>query len=493
MRLLSEFSEVFRTATLNTAERLNTVEASFSIKFQTLPSAEVICSLCRSVPVRDSLKLILKNDSEDIVCITNQQVHMPDFSTLIYGLSPEDNIDIKLQIDKSVSDGKFSIYDFDSFSEDLVYRPGLEVLRWFSGLLHGERMLKFEVFDYDISFSTRTMAFESSENAIFSSKIDRNQRLRACKDTAYFYNMDTLEVIPDDFIIEGVMRAGDCLRPLFGKLATLLSLVYVATSASINNKSVSIQISGQRMVSYELPMDNIHENEKWQSIYTWIYTDGNPTDKALISHNIISLHCKFVELLDLDSAVFEAIKTNYNLYLRNNVQQYLDMKRDIAKFIQNVVAQVGDYAIAILEKFKANLIAIFGFLFTVVLTKIGGTQKWNEIFTRHTVYLIEIFVWGSLVYMFLCLFEISYKLKKTKQGYIQLKKNYQDVLTEAEIKEAFSDDKLLHDTERTVKNGIIGWSIVWGLSLIVTIVIVEVFTTNKGLIVWLWNKIFDKV
>ena len=490
MKLLSEFSEVFQVDTLNVVERLSTVEASFSIVFQALPNAEVIRSLCNRVPTRDNLELTLKNDSNDIVYVTNHQTHEPDFTDLIYGMSPNDNIYIKLQIDKNVEDEKFSIYDFTSFSKDLVHRSVLEVLRWFSVLIFGKRMLKFEVFDYDISFSTRTMAFESSENAIFTPKIDRNQRLHACRDTAYFYNMDTLEVLPDDFIIEGVMRAGDCLRTLFGKLATILSLVYVATSASVNDKSVSIQISGQRIANYELPLDSIHENEKWQNIYTWIYTDGNPTDKALISHNVISLHCKFVTLLDLDSAVFEAIKTNYNLYLRNNVQQYLDMKRDIAKFIQNVVARVGDYAVAILEKFKGNLIAIFGFLFTVVLTKIGGAQKWDEIFTRHTIYLIEIFVLGSLVYMFLCIFEIGYRLKKTKQGYIQLKENYKDVLTEAEIKEAFSDDKLLHDTEHSAKHGMIGWSIAWGLLLVAAIVIIEVFTTNKGLIVWLWNKIF---
>ena len=488
MKLLSEFSRVFQVDTLNIAERLNTVEASVSIEFQTLPSAEAICSLCKLVPTRDSLRLTLKNDSEDMVCVKNQQDHKPNFSNLISGLSPQDNIDIKIQIDKNVSNGKFSIYDFTSFSEDLVHRSVLEVLKWFSELLCRERMLKFEVFDYDISFSTRTMAFESSENAIFNPKINRNQRLRACKDTAYFYNMNTFEVVPDDFIIEGVMRSGDCLRPLFGKLATILSLVYVANSASINDKSLNLQVSGQRTVSYELQIDNIREDEKWQNIYTWIYTDGNPTDKALISHNIISLHCKFATLLDIDSAVFEAIKTNYNLYLRNNVNQYLDMKRDIAKFIQNVVAQVGDYAVSILEKFKANLIAIFGFLFTVVLTKIGGTQKWDEIFTRHTIYLIEVFVLGSLVYMVICFFEIRFKFKKTKQGYIKLKKNYQEVLSEAEIKEAFNDDKLLHDTECSVKKGMLGWSITWALLLIAIIVIIEVFTTNHGLIVWLWNK-----
>lgn len=488
MKLLSEFSRVFQVDNINVTERLNTTEASFTIEFQALPSIESICSLCKLVPARDSLTLIFKNDSEDIVYVTNQQTQKPDFSSLILGLSPQDNIDIKIQIDKSVSDGKFSIYHFDSFSEDLIQRPILEILNWFSEQLRGEKSIKFEVYDYDISFSTRTMAFESCENATFNPKIDRNQRLNACRDTAYFYNMNTFEIIPDDFIIEGVMRSGDCLGPLFGKLATILSLAYVATSASINDKMINIQISGQRIVSCELPVDNIQEDEKWQNIYMWIYTDGNPTDKALIAHNVISLHCKFASLLNLDSAVFEAIKTNYNLYLRNNVNQYLDMKRDIAKFIQNVVTQVGDYAVAILEKFKTNLIAIFGFLFTVVLTKIGGTQKWNEIFTRHTIYLIEIFVCGSLVYMVLCFFEIRFKLKKTKQGYLQLKKNYKDILSEAELKEAFNDDKLLHDTEQSTKRGMIGWSIAWGLLLVTVIIIIEVFTTNHGLIVWLWNK-----
>ena len=301
--------------------------------------------------------------------------------------------------------------------------------------------------------------------------------------------MNTFEVIPDDFIIEGVMRSGDCLKPLFGKLATILSLVYVATSASISDRVISVQICGQRIASYELLVHDIQEDEKWQNIYTWIFTDGNPTDKALIAHNVISLHCKFEVLLNLDSTVFEAIKTNYNLYLRNNVNQYLDMKRDIAKFIQNVVAQVGDYALAILGKFKTNLIAIFGFLFTVVLTKIGGTQKWNEIFTRHTIYLIELFISGSLVYLVLCFFEIRFKLKKTRHGYNELKKNYEDVLSDAELKEAFKDDELMNETEKSTKRGMIGWSIAWGILLVIAILIIEICTTNHGLIVWLWNKI----
>jgi hypothetical protein len=151
-------------------------------------------------------------------------------------------------------------------------------------------------------------------------------------------------------------------------LPRLLSLTYVATASSFVENNLSIQINGQRTVSYELPLNRVKEDEKWQNIYTWIYTDGNSTDKSIIAHNVISLHCHFKDILSLDGSVFEAIKTNYNLYLRDNVDKYLDMKRNLSIFIRDVVSQVGDYAVSILGKFKNNLLALFGFLFTVVLT-----------------------------------------------------------------------------------------------------------------------------
>lgn len=490
MKFFSEIRRLFQNIDFDIAERLDTAGASFVITYTVLPTIETFREILDLVPKRDAAAITLVNDSDDIVTFTNHQTDVLDYSTLTDGLLSEDNINIRIQIDKTVVDGKFSVYDYDSFVTDLLARSLPEIMNWFSTRLSGQDSLIFEIFDYDISFSTRTIAFESSEDALFTPMVSRSQRLRDCKDTACFYNMNTFEILPDDFIIQGIVRANNRLQTLFDKLATILSLAYVSSSSSISDGTISLQITGQRTVNFDFKLAEIHEDEKWQNIYTWIFTDGNPTDKILIAHNVISLHCKFETLLNLNGTVFEAIKTNYNLYLRNNVNQYLDLKRDIAKFIQNVVAQVGDYAVAILGKFKTNLFAIFGFLFTVVLTKIGSAQKWEDIFTRHTIYLIELFVGGSLIYLIICLFETHYKLKKTKQGYEDLKRNYEDVLSDPEIKEAFKDDKLLNDTKKSVKKGMIWWTLAWGGLLLIAIIIIEVFTTNHGLIVWLWNKVF---
>jgi hypothetical protein len=490
VNFFSEVKKLFQSFESDVVERLDTAEASFVITYNSLPTIEKFGEIISLVPARDSLRITLTNDSNDMVTFTNHQTVPYNYVSLIDGLQSDDSIRILILISKTVADEKFSIYEYEAFVEDLLQRPLTEIMSWFSLHLSGQTSLIFEVFDYDVSFATRTIAFESCEDASFIPVVNRLVRLNECKENSCFYNMNVFEVIPDDFIIQGIVRTSTSLQSLFNRIATILSFAYVASSSSIENDKINIQISGQRTVNYEMTLASIAKDDKWQNIYTWIYTDGNPTDKSLIAHNVISLHCKFEAVLSLDSTVFEAIKTNYNLYLRKNVDKYLDMKRDIAKFIRDVVSRVGDYAVDILGKFRANLIAIFGFLFTVVLPRIGSTQRWDDIFTRDTVYLIEIFVIGSLAYLIVCFFETRFKLKKTRKSYFALKDNYKDVLAEAELKEAFKNDKLFEETEKIAEWGMRIWSIVWGSLLIATVVVIECLVSSRGLIAWLWNKLF---
>lgn len=488
MIFFSELKRIFQLADIAIIDRFDTTEASFDITYYNLPTVDIFSEVLNLIPCRDKISLKLINDSEDIVYFNNHITEPVDFSSFTYGMVPEDNINVKVQIDKTVFDGRFSIYNYESFVTNLLSWELSEIMKWFAQHLCGCESLLFEVFDCDISFSTRTMAFESSNNALLKSTINRSQRLNECRKTAYFYNMDIFEIIPDDFIVQGIVITNNRLQTLFGKIATILSLAYVSSSSAIEDGKLKIQINGHRINNFDIALTNINEDEKWQNIYTWIYTDGNPTDKSLIAHNVISLHCKFETILNLDGTVFEAIKTNYNLYLRNNVDTYLKMKHDIAKFIQDVVSKIGDYAVEILDKFKANLLAIFAFLFTVVLTQIGSAQEWEEIFTRHTIYLIEIFVAGSLIYLLICFFETKYKLNKTKKGYFAIKENYKDLLSSAELSEAFQADKYFKYTEKVTNRGIIIWSIIWGFLLILSIIIIECLTNCRGLIVWLYSK-----
>ncbi len=488
MKFFSEIKRIFKCSEIYISERRNTVEASFTTIVENIPDVSNVEFICALVPPRDILTIYFISDSGDMLKVSNKQFVMSGLLSLINGMAADDNIEIKIQIDKTVSDNKFSIYDFETFSQDLLRLSLVKILKWFSTLFSNLEYLVFVVFDSNISFSTSTMAFISNEKSIFSPKIIRSQQIRICKETAFFYNMNDFEVIPEDFAIEGIEQTDNCLIPLWGKLATILSLVYTASSTSIDKGMLSIQINGQRIASYSYELNKISENPKWLRIYTWIYTDGNPADKALIAHNVISLHCKYADLLDIDDKVYDSIKSNYNLYLRNNVVHYLSLKKDISEFIRKIVAQVGEYATSILNKFKTNLIAIFGFFLTVVLTQIGTTQNFEKIFSKDIIYLIEIVVIGSFVYLFICIFEAKYKLQKIKYAYEALKENYNDILTEAEIKEAFGKDNLFKNAWKSAIKGMVIWSSIWGVLLTITILLIEFMTSNSGVFTLLLKR-----
>lgn len=471
-------------------ERLSLVETSFIVTKGMIPTVEEWQNILNLAPKRDRLTIKLRNDSEDILYLRNYENSLIDLSQITEDLSEDDSICIRIEIRKAVKDCRFSIYDYDSFVSDLLSRPLDKILCWFAEKLAGSEGLLFEVFDDDVTFSTRTLAFKSCKDATFKPTISRRQRLSDCKSTSHFYTMSSLELIPDDFIAQGIVSANVRLQQLFGRIATILSLAYVASSSSIVNDRMQIQISGQRTVNHDFDINDIAEDETWQNIYTWIYTDGNPADKAIIAHNVISLHCKYEAILNLDDVVLDAIIANYKLYLRDNVDKYLNLKRDIAKFIRDVVSQVGAYALEILGSFKKNLLAMSAFLFTVVLTRIGNTKKWDDIFTKDTIYLFEIFLFGSLADLIACYYETQFNLEKTREGYFAIKDNYKDVLSEAELNEVFKNDEMFLKAEKTVKNGMHRWSRIWVGAICIVLIIIEFLTADHGLIFWLYDKIF---
>ena len=126
--LFSEIKRIFKCDDINISERLNTVEASFFIEFQKLPSIKELQYVFSIVPTRDILELTMKNDSDDIIQITNSQVENADILKLTDGLSFDDKIDVSIRIDKNDSDSKFSIYDFVSFFIFFIYFTFIEVL-----------------------------------------------------------------------------------------------------------------------------------------------------------------------------------------------------------------------------------------------------------------------------------------------------------------------------------------------------------------------------
>ena len=457
---------------LKEEERRTFYSACFSFSVSQAVEFSEFMQIIQMIPIRDEIRIFLSLENEDPFIIVRNS-NEAEYRAFIEGALEDETITAKIEINKSLVDGRFSIYRYYKFVEDIVDLSIEEVLKTFSMFWNvAEKSIVFELFDSPNIFYTKTMYFLPVGNREIDCIFNRTQRLLACRDNSYFYNQDSYGLLPDAFKIE-VGYEGNPFKELFMKLETILAASYIASNAVIQGGQMKLQIMGQCSVDYVCRMNEITENQVLYKIYDWIYSGGSSIDKAIIARNIICLHCKYESLLKLDEKVLSSIQSNYNLYLKDNVGQYLELKNKVAEFISDIVSRTGEYATELLDKFKANVIAIFGFLFTVVIAGIVSDQPLDNIFTKDITVILELVLVGSAVYLFICYGQSKFQMNKVYESYEKLKKSYDKILMEDDIQECFQGDHLISDMKKTIGKSEKIYLFLWVVFLLVLLVIVE--------------------
>lgn len=450
--------------------KLYSARFSFPL-FQAVKFLELM-EIIQMIPLRDEIRIFLSLENEELF-IVERNSSEAEYNAFIDEVLEDEMISVIMEINKTVEDGHFSIYRYHEFVEDIVGLSVEEVLNAFSMFLNGtEQNIVFELFDSSNIFYTKTMYFLPVGNSEIDCNFNRKQRLLACRDNSYFYNQDSYGLLPDDFKIE-VGYEGNPFKELFMKLETILATSFIASNAMIHDGQMKLQIMGQRSVDYVCRLSAVVGNQVLYKIYDWIYSGGSSIDKAIIARNIICLHCKYEPLLNLDEKVLSSIQSNYNLYLKDNVGQYIELKNKVAEFISDIVSRTGEYATELLDKFKANVIAIFGFLFSVVIAGIVSDQPLDNIFTKDITIILELVLAGSVVYLFICYGQSKYQMNKVYDSYEKLKKSYDEILTEDDIRECFQNDRLILDMKKTIGKSEKIYLFLWVAFLLALFMIVE--------------------
>lgn len=484
MRLTKQLETLFQSQGFTISERVKIIEAEIVLDKKRLPTFESIFSFLSKIPSRDICDLSFTVDNDDFYILSNKysQSNLDKNYLDFLNISDDYNeITVKLSIHKSISNNTFSIYDFDLFYKDLESISLIDRLELFSMLLEELDYLDFDVFDQDFFLLTNTMSFIPRGQNISHQLVKRNQIINNCRDISYFYNFGDINLLPEDF---NILSSSNCdnLEGLFNSISTLLSLIYISTNSSLETNFIKIQIAGQRHIEKKYELNEMRYNAEINKIYFWIYSDSSYVDKALIARNIISLHCKYSDLLFLDGKTFSSIQSNFNLYIKDNVNQYLDLKNKMSEFICDVVSKTGDYAMGMLENFKKNIFAILVFIFTVILANIVSDQPLDNIFTKDITIILEVVVIGSFVYLIISKMEVNYKFKKIHESYQALKENYKDVLADKDIDEIFKDDQLMNKMSKTVSTSANCYFILWVLFLIALLVVIELASTSPFLL-----------
>lgn len=463
------------------SERMTVYEASFNFERNNVPEYEYYKKIIESISSRDELEFTIQDEINNVFDLLSG--NLEEYQSYIKDSLNDMIFNVKIQIDKNLINNHLSIYSFQKFVDDILSLELDEVMMSFSSIFNSsEEYIIFDVYDGITTFTTKTMFFIPS-NPVDEIKIDidynfnRNQRIQECKEISYFYNFDRYELLPDDFKINFNFKDNP-LTELFKKITTILSMCFLASSSTINGNLIKGVINGQRTIDYSCDYGKLSNNSVLYNVYNWIYTDGNPIDKAIIARNVISLHCRNISVMKIDDKVFASIQSNYNLYLKANVKEYLALKNKVSEFISETVSKTGEYAMEMLDKFKSNLLAIFGFLFTIVLANVVSDQPLDNIFTQDILTLLKIILFGSFLYLCICAVQFRFQINKVQESYKQLKLNYTDILAEDDIHDIFKNDEIINKMLKTINTHKWIYLIIWFFLLVLAYIVVEMLSYN---------------
>lgn len=448
---------------------------------------EGVKELFGHIPERDKLTAEVSYGEDESIQINLDNFennYLDEIQRLNDYLSDDEELEVKITIQKEIQQARLSIYDFSKFSSWFFDKGLMDFLECCNMLKKDyHQSILFECLDDDVSLRGGFINFASEGNEVNildsrQIRIDPLGRQEVCGIVSDISIIFT----PDDFHIVGQTRNfPKKYINYLNWLEMIFSLAYISNQSIFTKDTVQVILKGYRLVEDQVNFQQGEYNHNFFNIYDWVYSAGNLSDKVTLARNLISLSCKWKSILVVDEAVLPAIQSNYNLYIQGNVKDYLTLKKEVSTTLQNYCNNVSNAINKYTGGLKANFIAFLGYITTLLFTK--GIQKdTTAIFTQEISILTSIILVGSLLICFISIIELCLKYRYFNKMIEGLKSQYSDVMEEAEIKRVVDDNPLLCTAKSNFwwSLGIV--SVIWIISILVLFLLLDLISGEVKLL-----------
>lgn len=448
----------------------NDLEVEIEFQFQHYDTINILISHnhCASIEsIRENLDNALKfNEDDDIhMCITIHKEHA-------------------LKIGN-----KLHIFNFSDFIKNEF---GSDVFGLLSNLnkFNLNKELIFNVWDSNIdSFGTKTIRFVSQLNKIKTTDvcIDRDSYIIKRNKSCHFTNDSQYKFIPEDFYLYGNERIPQDIKNTFNSLLIIFLIIYISDSSEILNDEsnltfINYKVKGYRLITESINFSYINtiNHQDLFDIYQWVYDSGNFIDKIGLARNIISIHMIDKSITSISNGTLKSIESGYDIYLKDNVKQYIEIKNKISEFLITQSDRASDITKNMFSTLKTSFWSIITFFVSVFLLKIVTSSSYTGVITVEMLFVTLVFVLFSFLYLFFSFQEVSEEKSRLLNRYDTIKNRYKDLLNEDDLNNIINTEKLKSDDEKyiiTRRNRYAGMWIFF--NIIITIVVVVLFYLNS--------------
>ena len=477
-------NELFGTTVLSYKEILREFNCEYKIRKNNLPDYKSLCEFIEKKPRRDEINIDFISDNGS-VCVRENGEWKGQYISFVHNVYEDTDIDVDIKVSKQIEEGIMSVYnlkDFSRFLSGLIFQ---DIFYNFTTLFQecGEH-IEFRLLDINGSLVTSSIAFSDNDVRWTNNHYSRVELLRKCQDASIFLEREKIRLIPQDFQIynyEG--EELECIANMFGKLKTILSFVYMANTSSIINEKVILQFNPTTW-GYEYQLEQLAGNTVVPQIFDWVFSGESYVDKASIARKIINTYYKDKESIPtMDEAVLYSIKSDYVIYQKNHVDQYIEMKNKISDYIVLSMQKILDLSQDITDAFRNNLVAVIVFLMTVLFTDCIDFSKFiSGDYSPKLVAVCALFTVVTGIYFCATSITVKHKWSWLRTSYQDLKNNYLGLFEPNDIDEAFGHDESIKHAEQQykfVRNKYMWLWIILTLTLAVFTVIL--FIQEKGM------------
>lgn len=490
MSLLELLVDNFHYEHIKIIENISEVNISFKTDSIDVDWEKII-GLITKCPLRDCLKLTVSLSTDDYSYILYKEGVISNYKFFeikmieIQSLqNDEDMIDININIKKEIINNTLSIYFTDIFINWIKTIDIYKIIYLFSELYHNRNTLTLISYDKDIRLFTNTFKFTREGVDAKQEKIERENILKSKHEITNLQG-NNINIIPDDFNIIFYSYENEDLFFIFHKVKILLSLIHIADLSKINEDNIEMQINGYRSSIFKLAFTEykyMETNEYIYKIYKWIYSDGNKIDKAILARNMISLHCRYYSILEIGTETFDAIKTNYSYYLKQNTDDYLDKKKELYLSILNKSNELSEAICGFTSDLKKNFIAYFTYLATLIISNSFMNGRFEDIFTQEITSLTSIIILGSVIYFIVSIVELNNKYKGVENYIEDLAVGYGYMIDENEINKIIADSKVYKDSKNSFFRNRKIFSALWILFTVLLFLVLDYISGSNKLL-----------
>lgn len=317
------------------------------------------------------------------------------------------------------------------------------------------------------------MVFKNSEyilkTNLFNSSIvdneEKSAKLESWNFAANSQNIGQYGFIPEDFMITDYSEDFSEYKVLFDKLSFILSVSFIADVSAIKDDIFEYKIIGYKKIDQSLKFHELRltSDNYFYKVYSWIYSQeqSNIEDKLGLARNIISRHIVLntnVSIIDIEC--FSAIISAYKIYLKDNVEKYIETKNKVAEISTELTVKSKEISTYVISSFKNNNLTLSTFFISLFVFNSLSDNSEAKIFTLEKYYLTIVILLISLVYLIITRIQVNAELKAQEEYYNSIKNIYTDVFDQKELNTLFSE-KHLYSTFKFVNSSTNRFSWFW--------------------------------